>query len=282
MENQDYRAKVLVVDDEPINVELISGYLERDYDLIPAYCGKEALEKVVSNKPDIVLLDIMMPEVNGYEVCEKIKLQDSTRFTPIVMVTALAEIEDKIRAIEAGADDFLIKPINRVELITRVRSLIRSKNYHDQLVRNKEQIEAQNDFKTIMTNILPLILQSIPPERMTEVISQMSKQVEDIIWAKYVQHIPKEIAQTANITCNVLNKLGGNFSVKDVSETGYVIINYKCPWGENERINPVLCMMTKAIFARIGVHIYKDINIDIKKTIAGKDGCCLIELFLRA
>ncbi|HMB44630.1 MAG TPA: methanogen output domain 1-containing protein, partial [Candidatus Methanoperedens sp.] len=61
----------------------------------------------------------------------------------------------------------------------------------------------------------------------------------------------------------------------------YVLINNKCPWGENGRVNPALCMMTKAIFARIGVHIYKDINLNLKKTIAGKDGCCLIELILR-
>ncbi len=278
---ENHRAKILVVDDEPINVELISGYLENDYELIPAYSGKEALEKVESAKPDMVLLDIMMPEISGYEVCEKVKRQDSTRFLPVVMVTALTDLEDKVRAIDAGADDFLSKPINRIELIARVRSLIKSKSYHDQLIRSKEQIEAQNDFKTIMTNILPVILQNIPPAKMNEVLSRMSREVEDIIWTKYVHDIPKEIAQTANITCNVLNKLGGGFSVSEVSEKGYVIMNDKCPWGGREKTNPVLCMMTKAIFARIGVHIYKNINVDIKKTIAGKNDCCLIELFLK-
>ena len=279
MDNQFPRAKVLVVDDEPVNVELISGYLEKDFEIIPAYSGKEALEKV--RLADIVLLDIMMPEVKGFEVCEKIRIQDLTRFTPIVMITALTEIEDKIRAIESGADDFLTKPINRIELITRIKSLLKTKYYHDQLVRSKEQIEAQNEFKTIMTDILPLILQSIPPGKMTEVIGQMSKQVEDVIWDKYIKVIPKEVAETANLTCNVLNKLGGGFSVKEISQKGYVLINDKCPWDEKRRVNPALCMMTKAIFARIGVHIYKDINVNLKKTIAGKDGCCSIELTLR-
>jgi two-component system cell cycle response regulator len=281
MENQLSRAKVLVVDDEPVNVELISGYLGKDFEIIPAYSGKEALEKVRLANPDIVLLDIMMPEVQGYEVCEKIRIQDLTRFTPIVMITALTEIDDKIKAIESGADDFLTKPINRIELVTRIKSLLKTKYYHDQLIKSKEQIEAQNEFKTIMTDILPLILQSIPPGKMTEVIGQMSKRVEDVIWAKYIKDIPKEIAETANLTCGVLNKLGGGFSVKEISQKGYVLINDKCPWGENGRINPALCMMTKAIFARIGVHIYKDINLNLKKTIAGKDGCCLIELILR-
>lgn len=281
MENQLSRAKVLVVDDEPLNIELISGYLEKEFEIIPAYSGKEALEKVRLANPDIVLLDIMMPEVKGFEVCEKIRTQDLTRFTPIVMITALTEIEDKIKAIESGADDFLTKPINRIELVTRIKSLLKTKYYHDQLVKSKEQIEVQNEFKTIMTDILPLIFQSIPPGKMTEVIGQMSKRVEDVIWAKYIKEIPKEIAETANLTCSVLNKLGGGFSVKEISQKGYVLINNKCPWGENGRVNPALCMMTKAIFARIGVHIYKDINLNLKKTIAGKDGCCLIELILR-
>lgn len=273
-------AKILVVDDEPINIELISGYLEKDYEIIPAFSGKEALEKVTLEKPDVVLLDIMMPQISGYEVCEKIKQEESTRSIPVVMVTALSELEDKIKAIEAGADDFLTKPINSIELKTRVRSLLRGKYYFDQLVRNKEQIEAQNEFKTIMTNILPLLLKSIDPAKMTEVISQMSGQVEEVIWAKYIHDMPKEIMQTANISCSVLNKLGGSFSVKEVNQKGYTMRNNKCPWGENGKINPVLCMMTKAIFARIGIHVYKDVNVDVEKTIAGGDGYCLIKIYM--
>jgi two-component system cell cycle response regulator len=274
------KAKILVVDDEPINIELISGYLERDYEIIPATSGKEALEKVTLEKPDVVLLDIMMPQMSGYEVCEKIKQEESTRSIPLVMVTALSELEDKIKAIEAGADDFLTKPISSIELKTRVRSLLKGKYYFDQLVRNKEQMEAQNEFKTIMTNILPLLLKSIDPAKMNEIISQMSGQVEEVIWAKYIHDMPKEIMQTANISCSVLNKLGGGFSVEEVDHKGYTMRNNKCPWGENGKINPVLCMMTKAIFARIGIHVYKDINVDIEKTIAGGDGYCLIKIYM--
>ena len=274
------KAKILVVDDEPINIELISGYLKRDYEIIPAASGKEALDKVRQEKPDVVLLDIMMPGINGYEVCEKIKQEDSTHFIPVVMVTALSEMDDKIKAIEAGADDFLIKPINNIELKTRIRSLLKGKYYYDQLVKNKEQIEAQNEFKTIMTDILPLLLQSINPAKMNEVISQMSGQVEEVIWAKYIHDLPKEIMQTANISCSVMNKLGGSFSVEEVNERGYVMRNNKCPWGEHGRINPVLCMMTKAIFARIGIHVYKDVNVDIEKTIAGGDGYCRIKIYM--
>jgi PleD family two-component response regulator len=138
------RNKILVVDDEPLNVKLISAYLEKDYNIIVAYTGEEALKKVEIDKPDIVLLDIMMPEVNGYDVCKKIKQLDSTRFIPVVMITALSDLEAKIKSIEIGADDFLTKPINHLELITRVKSSIKTKMFHDQLMKNKEKLEKEN------------------------------------------------------------------------------------------------------------------------------------------
>lgn len=269
--------KILVVDDHPVNVELIAAYLEKDYEIIPAYSGEEALEKVRTDKPDIVLLDIMMPGISGYEVCERIKQQDTTRFIPVVMITALAELEDKIKGIEAGADDFLTKPINNIELITRVRSLLRSKYFHDQLVKSKEIIEAQNDFKTIMADLLPFLLRDIHPDKKTEVIRQMSKQVENYLWAKYILDMPADLSQTADISCSIMNRLGGGFSVEMIDDRGFTVKNTRCPWADIN-INPVLCMLTKAIFTRIGMRVYDDIQVDIKKTIAGGDGNCLLKL----
>jgi len=279
MEYEKYRNKILVVDDEPVNIKLITAILENDYEIIPAYSGREALEKISSDKPDIVLLDIMMPEISGYEVCEKIRQQDNTRFIPVVMVTALTGLEDKIKAIEAGADDFLTKPISVVELVARVKSLLKTKYFHDQLVKSKEKIEAQNDFKTVMANVLPLLLQHIPHEKKNEIIQQMSKHVEALVWKKYIQELPGNPEQTASISCSIMNRLGGCFSVESVGEKGYTIINKKCPWGDD--INPVLCMLTKAIFARIGVHVFNDIDISITKTIASGDDHCLIQIFVR-
>ncbi len=279
MEYEKYRNKILVVDDEPVNVKLITDILENDYEIIPAYSGREALLKITSDKPDIVLLDIMMPEISGYEVCEKIRKQETTRFIPVVMVTALNGLEDKIKAIEAGADDFLTKPISVVELVARVKSLLKTKYFHDQLVKSKEKIEAQNDFKTVMANVLPLLLQQIPPDKKNEIIQQMSKHAEALVWEKYIRELPGNPEQTANISCSVMNRLGGCFSVESVGEKGYTIINKKCPWGDD--INPVLCMLTKAIFARIGVHVFNDIDIGITKTIASGDGHCLIQVFVR-
>jgi len=115
------KPKILIVDDEPVNVELLEGYLSKDYDILKAYNGNEALLIVGSTPPDLIILDIMMPGMNGYEVCRRIKGDDKTISIPIVIVTALNEREAKIKAIEAGADDFLNKPIDIYELNARVK-----------------------------------------------------------------------------------------------------------------------------------------------------------------
>jgi YesN/AraC family two-component response regulator len=194
------------------------------------------------------------------------------------MVTALSEFEDKIKAIEADADDFLTKPINSIELITRIKSLLKSKYFHDQLIKSKEKIEAQNQFKTIMANLLPFLLQNINPDKKNDIIWHMSKQVEEVIWTKYIHDMPADTKQTAGTSCNIMNLLGGDFSVEAVSENGYTIKNNRCPWGESNNLNPVLCMLTRSIFARISIRVYRNINVNIKKTIAGGDGYCLIDV----
>ena len=130
------KPKILIVDDEPFNVELLEGYLSKDYDILKAYNGNEALLIVGTNPPDLIILDIMMPDMNGYEVCSRIKDDEKTISIPIVIVTALNEKKAKIKAIEAGADDFLNKPIDIIELTARVKSLLKTKQYYDALMGN--------------------------------------------------------------------------------------------------------------------------------------------------
>ena len=134
------RSKILVVDDEQLNVELFEGMLSKDYDVVKAYEGNEALDKVEKTSPDLILLDIMMPGMNGYEVCRKLKSNSVTMSIPVVMVTALKEREDRIKAIEAGADDFLSKPVDFHELSARVKSLLRVKQYYDALMEEQEKL----------------------------------------------------------------------------------------------------------------------------------------------
>jgi DNA-binding response OmpR family regulator len=141
---QGSKYKVLIVDDEEVNTRIIEAYLNKDYEIITAQNGREAMEKISKDKPDIVLLDIMMPYISGYDVCKSIKENEATRFMPVVMITALSGSEAKIKAIEIGAEGYLTKPINGIELITRVKSLLKKKYHHDQLVQDKENIEKQN------------------------------------------------------------------------------------------------------------------------------------------
>jgi len=129
-------SKVLVVDDNAQNLELLVAYLDAlPCEVVAAADGIEALEKVGREDPDLILLDIMMPRMSGFEVCRKIKSDPQTRDIPIIMVTALNELGDIERGVESGTDDFITKPVNRLELVTRVRSLLRVRHLKNDLDR---------------------------------------------------------------------------------------------------------------------------------------------------
>jgi DNA-binding response OmpR family regulator len=120
------KGKLLVVDDTPQNVKLLADLLEyQGYQVIRASNGTEALEAMEKERPDLVLLDVMMPDIDGYQVCQRIRENPATRLTPVVMVTALDAKNERVAGIEVGADDFLSKPVNTAELLARVRSLLR-------------------------------------------------------------------------------------------------------------------------------------------------------------
>ena len=130
-------SKILVVDDNAQNLELLIEYLQTidNVETSTAVDGIEALEMVQQVEPDLILLDIMMPRMSGFEVCRKLKSDPNTRDIPIIMVTALNELSDIERGVESGTDDFLSKPVNRLELITRVKSLLKLRHLKDELER---------------------------------------------------------------------------------------------------------------------------------------------------
>lgn len=126
-------ARVLVVDDLLPNVKLLEARLTAEYfNVTTAFSGPGALEIATANPPDIILLDVMMPGMDGFEVCRRLKADQRTRHVPVVMVTALSDVEDRVRGLEAGADDFLTKPVNDVALYARIRSLVRLKMLADE------------------------------------------------------------------------------------------------------------------------------------------------------
>jgi len=131
--------KILIVDDYPANVKLLERNLRTaGYDTVAAYDGAEALEKVQTERPDLILLDIMLPRIDGYEVCHRLRMDEATAVIPIIMITALKDTADRIRGLEAGADDFISKPFDRGELLARVKSLLQIKYYRSMLAEREK------------------------------------------------------------------------------------------------------------------------------------------------
>jgi class 3 adenylate cyclase len=138
------KSVILVVDDEPVNIRLLEARLVPEgYELCSAGSGKEALTLLADRPVDLILLDLRMPEMDGFEVCRRIRADPATAFLPVVMITASGN-EQKLQAIEAGVDDFLPKPFDPAELLARVKSLLRVKHYHDTIERQAAELTAWN------------------------------------------------------------------------------------------------------------------------------------------
>ncbi len=169
-------ARVLVVDDQPANVRLLEAMLvTRGYDVVSASSGEEALALIAQSEPDLVLLDIVMPGMDGYEVCRMIRERIETAYLPVVMVTASGD-EQKVKALEVGADDFLTKPIDKSELLARVASLARIKRHQDTIKRQTDELAAWN--RELETRVEIQVSQL---ERMGRLRRFLSPQVAELI-----------------------------------------------------------------------------------------------------
>lgn len=147
--------RVLIVDDVPINVRLLSSILEIEgYQVSTATNGPDALASMPEAVPDVVLLDVMMPGMDGFEVCRRLKSEPATAHVPVVMVTALQETSDRVRALEAGADDFLTKPVDDVEVLARVKSLVRVKRGRDELERAYHDLKRAESMRDSIAEML--------------------------------------------------------------------------------------------------------------------------------
>jgi class 3 adenylate cyclase/CheY-like chemotaxis protein len=173
------KARILVVDDMPNNVKLLRDLLTvRGYDVVTATDGDEALERVRDSAPDLVLLDVMMPRMNGYDTCRAIRAQPQTAVLPVVMVTAQDPLSERIKGIEAGADDFLSKPINTQELLARVKSLLRIQALFQQVELQKKELAAWAD--TLELRVREQVAQI---ERLGRLRRFLSPKVADLIVA---------------------------------------------------------------------------------------------------
>jgi adenylate cyclase len=172
-------AKILVVDDTPQNVKLLADLLGvKGYAVVTASSGPQALEVLAAERPDLVLLDVMMPGMTGYEVCQRIRSDPTTGILPVVMVTALDPGQERIKGLDAGADDFLTKPVNQAELLARVRSLVRVKQLYDTVQSQAGQLADWN--RTLEGRVSEQIAQL---ERLGRLKRFFSPQLADLIVA---------------------------------------------------------------------------------------------------
>ncbi|MBU0506025.1 MAG: HD domain-containing phosphohydrolase [bacterium] len=206
--------KVLIVDDNETNVELICMHLKPlNYQIHKAYDGDQALQMVAKDEPDLILLDLMMPRISGYEVCQRLKSDPKTALIPIIIITALRELDDKIKAMDLGADDFLIKPFNKIELLTRIRSLLRMKQLYDELDHSEsvvfalaETLEAKDiytrghservsKYSVILARELGLSVEEIEVIKKGALLHDIGKiGVKDTVLNKIDKLTPEEIA----------------------------------------------------------------------------------------
>lgn len=142
----DTKSRILIADDNATNVELLEVYLgDIDCEIAVAVDGRDTLEKVAAFQPHLLLLDVMMPKLSGFEVCHTLKQSPATRGIMILMVTALNELGDIERAVKAGTDDFLSKPVNKIELLKRVENMLKLRHITDEVERLRRYIEGMED-----------------------------------------------------------------------------------------------------------------------------------------
>ena len=142
----DTKSRILIADDNPTNVELLEVYLSGlDCEMAVAVDGRDTLDKVASFHPHLILLDVMMPKLSGFEVCKQLKSAPETKGIMILMVTALNELGDIERAVSAGTDDFLSKPVNKLELVKRVENMLKLRHVTDEVERLRRYIEGMED-----------------------------------------------------------------------------------------------------------------------------------------
>ena len=199
-------AQILVVDDVPANIKVLEAKLSSEYyDVISAKDGFEAIEQVKKHKPDLVLLDVMMPGMDGFETCQKLKADPTVSHIPVVMVTALSEKADRLRGLDAGADDFLTKPINDMALFARVKSLVRIKVLMDEL-RLRDQTVSQmglesehNAFVSDVSGARVLLIDDDPVQA-KQILSKLS----EFLTVDWLEHTEDAVARAVAIPYDVI------------------------------------------------------------------------------
>jgi two-component system sensor histidine kinase/response regulator len=210
------RGTILIVDDEPMARQMLQALLAREgYDLALAASGPEALARLDELGPDVILLDVMMPDMDGFQVCQRLKTDERWRHIPIILVTALDTKEDLARGLDAGADEFLTKPVSPLELRARVRSMLRTKEQYDEL---EETLHLREDLVRMTMHDMGTFLTSIT--LLTELLLKRSTIAPDTIAPEYVEEI-----EEIHTHVQRLNSLLNDMLIVAKMEAGKLILN---------------------------------------------------------
>lgn len=227
------KPKILVADDIKQNVKLLRVILTAaEYDVVEAYDGEEALEKARGEHPDLILLDIMMPKMTGYEVCQKLRADASTKNIPIVMITALHEMNDRIKGIEAGADDFISKPFNKAELLARIKALLRMRQVTEKPVKKDET--------SVLESILSDLKEGIIVTDGQWKIRNMNKMAHDLL------HIPETDMKDTDFLTH-LSRLKLSLPVEVITNTQEKITDFQITDSNAEGLPSINARMTKIL-----------------------------------
>jgi two-component system sensor histidine kinase/response regulator len=254
MEDDAMNAKLtlLIVDDEERNIRLLKALLApQNYNLREAMNGEEALQRIAEEPPDMILLDVMMPKINGFEVCRRLKQDEKTKTIPVILVTALSEKQHRVQALEAGADDFISKPVDQTELTVRVKSLLRIKSYQDEISDRLLEIAAKNarllelekvrdglshmivhDLRNPLTAISTYLqLSSLDAENLSE---SQQKRVDRCLF--FCQELERMIQTLLDISKMEEGKMQLNREAIDLSEMVGEVLERFTPTGEERKI----------------------------------------------
>lgn len=243
---------LLIVDDEERNIRLLKALLApQNYNLREAMNGEEALLRIAEEPPDMILLDVMMPKINGFEVCRRLKQDEKTKTIPVILVTALSEKQHRVQALEAGADDFISKPVDQTELTVRVKSLLRIKSYQDEISDRLLEIAAKNarllelekvrdglshmivhDLRNPLTAISTYLqLSSLDAENLSE---SQQKRVDRCLF--FCQELERMIQTLLDISKMEEGKMQLNREAIDLSEMVGEVLERFTPTGEERKI----------------------------------------------
>lgn len=245
------KQKILIVEDNQENIDLLYYFLSpQGYEIQSVTDGVEAVKAVEEDAPDIILLDIMLPKMDGFKVCERLKKDERFKFIPIIMITALRELKDKIKSLEVGADDFITKPFENVELLARVKSLLKLKEYHDRLeIQNQELIDKNTELEQLYNfkdELIKLIVHDMknPLFVIQGNLQMLAMGIEseaiDMI-RRYSQRIEKSSQQLLKMVVNLLdisriqnNTIELNKDMTDINTTINTILSKIREYPENK------------------------------------------------